>query len=473
MYRIAIAVALVLTFAAAVAWTQSSSRGFYSREQARRGEQAYAQNCASCHKGDLTGGVKDAPPLKGETFLRRWYTVGDLFSMTSMAQPADNRHGLSTDTYLDVVAYLLEANGLPAGNELKPNVPAMKNMVINPRNAPKAAATSGDAEGYYTEEQASRGKGYFEATCNMCHTADKNGPSGSVDISLGRGYLMADRRSLGSMANEEFLSRWPNVADLYNKNRTTQPAYDARGLSTQEYLDITAYIMRVNGLPAGKQELKDDLNAMRNMTLEKGFTRLFNGRDLSGWGFVLGPNCKPRPEGCAQTVPGTTYRVEDGMIFSTGRPHGYMYTQNKYKDFDLRLEYRYKPYPGMESDSDFYGNSGILLFITEHQVWPRMLEVQLKAKDEGRMFGISAKVVSTPVDELVRKQAKNPTGQWNAIRLVSQGGQIKCYLNGILLSTVTEYEFKEPGHIAFESESGEIYFRNVRIKEEGAQTKTF
>lgn len=451
--------------------TANGSRGYYSKQQASRGRQLYAQHCASCHLGDLRGSVNSGPSLRGDQFLQRWYTVGDLFSMTSMNQPADNRRGLSIDVYLNVVAYLLAENGFPAGSELKHDVRAMKNMVINAKGAPKLKplSTDGATAGYYTVEQAMRGKAYFDGACASCHAADRSGPSGPQPLSFPRGYMVGRQRSIGNFVNDQFLDRWGSVADLYNKNRTTQPGYDAGGLSDQEYVDITAFLLHANGAAAGSAELRPDVNAMRNMTLEKGFTSLFNGRDFGGWSFLLGPNCTPRPAGCGQTEPGNSYVIENSMIFSTGRPHGYMYTQKKYMNFTLRLDYRYKPYEGMESERDFWGNSGVLLFVNEHQVWPRMLEVQLKAKDEGRMFGISAKVTATPVDEETRQRAKRPAGEWNALEIVSKDGQIKCYLNGILLSTVSEHEFKEPGHIALESESGQIYFRNIRIREEGGQ----
>jgi len=39
--------------------------------------------------------------------------------------------------------------------------------------------------------------------------------------------------------------------------------------------------------PAGKEELKNDLSQMRNMTLDKGFERLFNGKDFTGFEMSL------------------------------------------------------------------------------------------------------------------------------------------------------------------------------------------
>ena len=39
--------------------------------------------------------------------------------------------------------------------------------------------------------------------------------------------------------------------------------------------------------PAGKEELKNDLSQMRNMSLDKGFERLFNGKDFTGFEMSL------------------------------------------------------------------------------------------------------------------------------------------------------------------------------------------
>src|SRR5438132_12444082 len=103
---------------------------------------------------------------------------------------------------------------------------------------------------------------------------------------------------------------WDTVADLYNKLRTTQPAYAVGGLSTEEYLSIVAYLLKQNAFPAGKEELSDNLNVMRNMTMEKGFERLLNGKDLIVWGSVLGANCPPTTErGCGHHTPGATLTV--------------------------------------------------------------------------------------------------------------------------------------------------------------------
>jgi hypothetical protein len=345
----------------------------------------------------------------------------------------------------------------------------------------------GISEAYYTEKQANRGKAYFQATCGVCHTTYAKEVAGGkmsaggayvvMDDASGRGWdwgtqhrlqlLTGDKTFLGASSGISGRpQRWDTVADLYNKVRTTQPPDYIDGLSAQEYVDIVAYIVQQNGFPAGKEELKNNLNQMRNMTLEKGFDRLFNGKDLTGWGFVIGTNCSPRPEGCAQTVPGSTFRVEKGMIYDTGTPHGYMYPLRKYgPDFTLRLEYRYDPWAGMENDKDFFGNSGYLLFITNHHVWPRTLEIQGRAGMEMTINAMDGHATFTWDDEL-RRKVLHPAGEWNSVEIVSKGNEVWNYLNGTLLSHVSAHDFPPSGYIGFQSESGTMHYRNIRIKPE-------
>jgi cytochrome c553 len=92
--------------------------GVYSQAQARRGLLEYARSCEHCHGSSLTGNATDeVPALVADAFLFHWRgrTVQDLYARLSKAMPADAPASLSADAYLDLVAYLLEANGYPAG----------------------------------------------------------------------------------------------------------------------------------------------------------------------------------------------------------------------------------------------------------------------------------------------------------------------------------------------------------------------
>ena len=53
----------------------------------------------------------------GPSFQRRWggRAVTDIFEYVSFNMPDDNPGGLPLQTYADVIAYLFQLNGLPAG----------------------------------------------------------------------------------------------------------------------------------------------------------------------------------------------------------------------------------------------------------------------------------------------------------------------------------------------------------------------
>jgi hypothetical protein len=89
--------------------------GVYTSAQARRGQDQFEQHCAACHRGDLGG--RSGPALKGDRFLDHWreFPVEVLVNDMRRQMPAGNPGGLPAAAYVDITAYLLEANGLPAG----------------------------------------------------------------------------------------------------------------------------------------------------------------------------------------------------------------------------------------------------------------------------------------------------------------------------------------------------------------------
>jgi quinoprotein glucose dehydrogenase len=89
----------------------------YTKEQAMRGEAAYAQECASCHGLTLNGGEM-APPLSGGEFLSNWngLTAGDLFDRIRTTMPANAPGSLNREKTADILAEILSANQFPAGS---------------------------------------------------------------------------------------------------------------------------------------------------------------------------------------------------------------------------------------------------------------------------------------------------------------------------------------------------------------------
>ena len=87
----------------------------FTADQAAAGRAAYAKHCASCHMPDLSGNT-EVPPLAGAAFVDTWgtRTTKDLFDYSAEAMPY-GAPSLSTESYIAITAYILQANGGVAG----------------------------------------------------------------------------------------------------------------------------------------------------------------------------------------------------------------------------------------------------------------------------------------------------------------------------------------------------------------------
>src|SRR5215467_6958145 len=96
--------------------------GAYTKEQAKRGDEAYHRQCASCHGATLAGG-EAAPPLAGGEFLSTWngLTLGDLFERIRISMPQDHPGKLSREQNADILSYILSVNKFPAGKSELPH----------------------------------------------------------------------------------------------------------------------------------------------------------------------------------------------------------------------------------------------------------------------------------------------------------------------------------------------------------------
>jgi mono/diheme cytochrome c family protein len=113
--------------------------GVYSEAQAARGKTLYDAQCAFCHQPDLRG-QGFAPGLVEDTFTSRWQdgNLGDLLTIVKVTMPQDKPASLSDDENAAIVAYLLQANRYPAGQqELRLDLAALKEVVFKRPDAPK------------------------------------------------------------------------------------------------------------------------------------------------------------------------------------------------------------------------------------------------------------------------------------------------------------------------------------------------
>lgn len=175
---------------------------------------------------------------------------------------------------------------------------------------------------------------------------------------------------------------------------------------------------------------------------EKGFTKLFNGTDMTGFKEnVFGKKDAKSP-----------FAVKEGVIHVTGSPNGYFYTEKSYKNFVLRFDWKFLK----------DGNSGLLVHIQKHGGgWPQSVEVQGMQKDHGNIFAIGGAKGKFTKNAKAQKEAIK-IGDWNTTEVVSENGKLTAKVNGVEVSA-GEGSLME-GPLGWQSEGAPLQFKNIRIK---------
>ena len=91
--------------------------GWYSPAQAQRGRSLALQQCAACHGPKLEG--RYGPPLAGPRFLAHWggRSAEELAHYIATRMPLGRAGSLKEAEVLDLLAFILQANGYPAGSK--------------------------------------------------------------------------------------------------------------------------------------------------------------------------------------------------------------------------------------------------------------------------------------------------------------------------------------------------------------------
>jgi hypothetical protein len=202
--------------------------------------------------------------------------------------------------------------------------------------------------------------------------------------------------------------------------------------------------------------------------------QIFNGKDFTGW---------TKRGGVA------TYRVEDGVIIGRSAPNTtntFMTTDKEFGDFILELDFK------IDSKDKF--NSGIQ--IRSHS---RPEKVKDKDEERERVYGYQVEIDSDPARPWTagvyfeggskdRKAgwlndlSKNEPAQkarklddWNHVKIVAKGREIKTWLNGVPAADFTDTDekaFLPKGFIALQVHSVggkndplEVRWKNIKLTE--------
>jgi mono/diheme cytochrome c family protein len=119
--------------------------------------------------------------------------------------------------------------------------------------APKASSAALKANanlastltGVYTDEQASRGRNFYLGMCKSCHAPESHtGPT--------------------------FAKYWKGkkLSDLFTFISTQMPKSDPGSLDPGDIADVTAYLMKLNAQPPGKEELYPDADSLKKFRID-------------------------------------------------------------------------------------------------------------------------------------------------------------------------------------------------------------
>ncbi len=203
-----------------------------------------------------------------------------------------------------------------------------------------------------------------------------------------------------------------------------------------------------------------------------GFTAIFNGTDLTGWHGC--PHLDPSQWASQDAAKKQQWNddmkkhwtIKDGALVNDG--HGvYLTTDKEYGDIELLIEYKTVP----KADSGIY-----LRGTPQIQIWDYTEEDKFKLgadKGSGGLWNNSPGTAGK--DPLVMADKK--FGEWNSFRIKQIGARTSVWLNDKLVvdHAIMENYWKRTdplaakGKIQLQTHGGEIQWRNVFLREIGAE----
>lgn len=239
-----------------------------------------------------------------------------------------------------------------------------------------------------------------------------------------------------------------------------------------------------NSAEVSSEPTEEAHNTLSAAEKAAGWKLLFDGETTTGW------------KGYLSDTIGSSWRVEDGALYLHAdrqedwawKPEdgGYVMTADEFGNFELRLQWKITD----------CGNSGIIYHAVESEEydepWKTGLEMQVldnKCHPDGKIEKHRAGdlydlIAADPV-------TVRPAGEWNDVRIVSDGNTIQHWLNGKKVVEVERYserwvevqgnsKFANPEHVDYAPDYGKaskghivlqdhndskVWYRNIKIKE--------
>jgi len=161
---------------------------------------------------------------------------------------------------------------------------------------------------------------------------------------------------------------------------------------------------------------------------EPGTVELYNGKDLTGWGYKAGEKFEAF-DGKAEASDGRYSAKEGILVVNPGKGLRQLWTAQKFPgDFEIRLEFR----AAVNADSGLF-----------------LRGPQLQVRDY---------LVAGPYKELKKYKPQ----EWNEIVVVVKNNVAHCTCNGEVLEAALK--LPETGQIGLEADRGTMEYRKIRLK---------
>lgn len=205
-------------------------------------------------------------------------------------------------------------------------------------------------------------------------------------------------------------------------------------------------------------------NTLTEKEKADGWELLFNGKDLSGW------------TAYRQKTIQSNWIANDNTLMCTGIGKGHIITLDKFKDFELKLEWK------IESN----GNSGIYFRVSEDTLRMHFNSIEMQVLDnKGTEYKVTPKNAAGACYGLYRTDmnAVKEVGEWNTVRILAEDKHVRFWLNDVKTAdfiigsqdwnmhlakskfkNIPKFAANESGHIGFQHHKNPVWYRAIKIR---------
>jgi hypothetical protein len=212
----------------------------------------------------------------------------------------------------------------------------------------------------------------------------------------------------------------------------------------------------------------------------KGFTALFNGKNLDNWQICIellkrnklkaeGGDAYEKAVKAANAKHLKHWTIKDGVLSYDGKGFS-LQTIKDYGDFELLIDWKIEE----KGDSGLYlrGQPQVQIWDSDNSPGARGID---KGSGSGGLWNnpLPKGVDPRSIGKVPIKKADKKPGEWNTFRIIMKGDKATVYLNGVLVvdnkALANYWERGKPlpatGPIELQHHGDKLWFRNIFIRE--------